>query len=79
MPIQISAALGTVASLGTLIHYFVMTPWYWVIVLFVTGIVVAAVLPTLVTMLFGRNLGGMLLAFGWIVFAIWANVIIARL
>jgi hypothetical protein len=79
VPIQVSAALGTVASIGTLVHYFVMTPWYWVFVLFVIGIFVAAIIPTLVTMLLGRSLGGTLLAFGWIIFAIWANMIIARL
>lgn len=33
VPLQLSAALGGLVAIGTLIHFFVMTPWYWVFVL----------------------------------------------
>lgn len=77
--IQISAALGTVASIGTLIHYFVMTPWYWVLVLFTLGIIVSVFISLLIAALLGRGLRELLLTYGWIAFAVWANILISNL
>ena len=76
---QISAGLGTVASIGTLIHYFIMAPWYWLLALFAAGVVVGALLSLLVAYLLGAQLASRILAIGWIPLAVWTNALIARL
>jgi hypothetical protein len=79
LAIQGSAGLGTIASIGTLIHYFVMTPWYWSIVLFAAGVLLAAIFTAILPLFLGRKLALAACAIGWIPFAAWTNVQIARL
>jgi len=79
IPLQVSSGLATLASIGTLVHYFVMTPWYWVLVLFFAGTIAAAIFQALVVRLLGWSAGALLMSVGWIPLAIWTNVLIARL
>jgi hypothetical protein len=79
VPLQISSGVATFASIGTIVHYFVMTPWYWVIVLFFAGVIVAWIFDAVVDRLLGWRTGTLLMSVGWIPLAIWTNVLIARL
>lgn len=79
LPLQLSATLATLVAIGTLIHYFVMTPWYWVIVLFVLSSIASAVCSGIVKLLFGTVLCLIATFIVWPVFAIWANIIISDL
>ncbi len=79
LPLQISSGLATLASIGTLVHYFAMTPWYWVIVLFLAGSIAGAIFHALVVLLLGSPAGTLLMSVGWVPLAIWTNVLIARL
>ena len=79
LPLQISSGLATLASVGTLVHYFVMTPWYWVIVLFFAGVIAAAIFHAIVIQLIGSPRGTLVMSVGWVPLAIWTNMLIARL
>ncbi len=91
--LQLSALLGGCAQIGTLIHFFVMTPWYWVFALLALsavlgglalGIARFALLGVVTGSLSSRLAVGNLAILAWSyiawpLFAIWSNAIIANL
>lgn len=79
VPLQLSAAIGGLVAIGTLIHFFVMTPWYWVFVLVALSSLIAVIAQFVVRSIFGDIAAIVLSYLAWPVCAIWANMLIARL
>lgn len=79
LSLQASAAIGGLVAIGTLIHYFVMTPWYWSLVLFALSSLVSVLAQFGIRAIFGDIATVVLSYLAWPVAAVWANAIIARL
>jgi hypothetical protein len=79
MPLQVSAALGGLIAIGTLIHFFLMTPWYWVFALLALSAVVGGLALGIARVVVGDLAALGLSYIAWPIAAIWSNAIIADL
>jgi hypothetical protein len=79
---ETARVLSSVAALtmfATLAHYMFAAAWYWSPILFVAGVLLSGFVLRLAVLFVGESIAIAAAFFVWPLFAIWANVVIARL
>ena len=79
LALNLSAVLGFGTAIGLLIYYFVRVAWYWPIILFVVGSLLAGAIASILHRALGSLTVSLLAFVGWPAAAVWVAFIVRGL